>query len=448
MVAGRTREAIRRPRYSSSVPAIASGTIGASVRSAMTAQPVAERPDPARRPADGPLGHLGEDRAVGDDGPRRRDVLLDPDAAAPDRQQAADAVDEPLAPARREGRRARCRGTRRAAGPGSRASRRTGPSSRGAPPRPGGSRPGQVLLAGRPDPEPEDAEEDEPADQPEEPIRAATPSPPGAGRARPGPSDGAAARGGERLRRDRGPAADGAVRSLADGPGPPCQVPAGSCRSGSGEVRRRVGSSSPSTSSPACFVTGWPRRRARRPSVTRRRRRRRRLLVVVVLVVVVRRRHRRCRRRTRRARPAARARPTWHPGMARRIVQRMTRAVAPGQDQQRRDDEQHRHDLRGRDPEERPVVLPERLEHEPDQAVPDEEEQDQVARPQPLARVEPEPDQEERPEQPGQRLVQEQRMEARRLERERRRTGRRRSDGRNRSGCPTAASSAGRTAPG
>ena len=80
---------MRRPMYSSSVPAIASGTIGASVRSAMIAQPVRNGPDPSRRPAHGALGHLDEDRAVPDDRPCGRDVLVDADTAAPDGQQTA-----------------------------------------------------------------------------------------------------------------------------------------------------------------------------------------------------------------------------------------------------------------------------------------------------------------------------------------------------------------------
>ena len=50
----------------------------------------AERPDPAGRAADGALGHLDEDAAVGDDRPRGGDVLVDADPAAPDRQQAAE----------------------------------------------------------------------------------------------------------------------------------------------------------------------------------------------------------------------------------------------------------------------------------------------------------------------------------------------------------------------
>ena len=39
VVGGSTRDAIRRPRYSSSVPAMASGTTGAPVRRAISAAP-------------------------------------------------------------------------------------------------------------------------------------------------------------------------------------------------------------------------------------------------------------------------------------------------------------------------------------------------------------------------------------------------------------------------
>ena len=67
-------------------------------------------------------------------------------------------------------------------------------------------------------------------------------------------------------------------------------------------------------------------------------------------------------------------------------------AMTPEQDEQRRDDDQDRHDLGDRHAEERPVVDAERLEHEPDDPVPDEEEEQQVARAQPLAQVEAEPD--------------------------------------------------------
>ena len=137
-------------------------------------------------------------------------------------------------------------------------------------------------------------------------------------------------------------------------------------------------------------------------------------------------------------------------GSARWIVERMPRRWRQTRMQQRRDDEQQRHDLGGRDPEERPVVLRAGLEDEADDAVPDEEDEQQVARPQPVAGSGSRARRgTSAPSSPGHRLVQEQRMEAGSTRGKRRaaRVGAR-SDGRSRSGCPTAASSAGRTAPG
>ena len=46
--------------------------------------------------------HLREDGPVGDDRARRVHVLIDAHAAAPDRQQSTESMDEDLAPARRE----------------------------------------------------------------------------------------------------------------------------------------------------------------------------------------------------------------------------------------------------------------------------------------------------------------------------------------------------------
>ncbi len=57
VVGGSTRDAIRRPMYSSSVPAIARGTIGAPVRSAMSAAPGRNGPSSARRPVDRAFRH-------------------------------------------------------------------------------------------------------------------------------------------------------------------------------------------------------------------------------------------------------------------------------------------------------------------------------------------------------------------------------------------------------
>ena len=79
-----------------------------------------------------------------------------------------------------------------------------------------------------------------------------------------------------------------------------------------------------------------------------------------------------------------------------------------------------RHDLGDRQAIECPVRVPQRLEREPDDPVPDEEDQEQVAGSQALAQVVADPDQGQRPEHAGDRLVQEERMEARRLERVRR----------------------------
>ena len=92
--------------YSSSVPAIASGRTLASVRSAMIAQPVRMAPSRPGGPLTVPSGIWTKTAPGCDDRPRRGDVLVDAHAAAPDRQQPADAADEPLAPRRGEGRRA------------------------------------------------------------------------------------------------------------------------------------------------------------------------------------------------------------------------------------------------------------------------------------------------------------------------------------------------------
>ncbi len=103
----------------------------------------------------------------------------------------------------------------------------------------------------------------------------------------------------------------------------------------------------------------------------------------------------------------------------------------------RRDpDEQERHDHRGRDPEERPVVRAQRLEPEAHEPVPDEEQQDDVAGPKPRAEPVAHPQQEQHAEEARERLVEEQRVEPGRPRRTRG-TGRRRSGGCSRSGCPT-----------
>ena len=59
-----------------------------------------------RRPGHAALRYEDEDPAIAQDGPRRLDVLLDTDAAAPHGQHPAEPMEEPLSPARAERRRA------------------------------------------------------------------------------------------------------------------------------------------------------------------------------------------------------------------------------------------------------------------------------------------------------------------------------------------------------
>src|SRR5439155_13709090 len=102
----------------------------------------------------------------------------------------------------------------------------------------------------------------------------------------------------------------------------------------------------------------------------------------------------------------------------RRALGRPTRAVAIPQAGDAGDHEDERHDLGGRDPEERPVVVPEGLEGKAGQAVPDEEDQEQVAGDEPGRPASGQPDQDERTDEAGHGLVQEQWMEVRRFQRE------------------------------
>ena len=122
------------------MPAIANGTIGASVRSAMIAQPVRNGPSRPGGPLTVPSGICTKTAPFATTARAEATCCVDADPAAPDRQQAAEPVDERLAPARGEGRRAA------AEEPGARLGRervhhheRVHPA-RGAPPRRGGSR--------------------------------------------------------------------------------------------------------------------------------------------------------------------------------------------------------------------------------------------------------------------------------------------------------------------
>ena len=133
--------------------------------------PWAEGSDAARWPGHGPLRHLDEHAAVAHDRQRRCDVTVHAHPAAPDRQQAAEPVDQALARARGEGRRAAAQepGTR-LHGKRMHDDERVHPAAmRGADEQVAAA--GQVLLAGRLDPEPEHPETGEPGDQPQEPVQ-------------------------------------------------------------------------------------------------------------------------------------------------------------------------------------------------------------------------------------------------------------------------------------
>ena len=267
VIGGRTREAIRRPMYSSSVPAMASGTIVAPVRSAISAAPGRKGPSRPGGPVDRALGHLDEDRACLDDRPRRPDVAFDAEPAAPDRQQAAEAMDQPSRQREVNVDGPLPRNQQRGSG-GQRVHRdeRVHPAAvrrrdeQVAAPR-------EVLLAGRLDPEAEHAEQHEAGDEAEQPVeqrgaRLGLRAEPVEALAR------AAARGRQRLGAERGRAGAFGRCGLGQSGG-----------RGLGSVGRRrasrVGSSNSSSSSSPVGVrgsSGSPWVAARRPRAPRRRR--------------------------------------------------------------------------------------------------------------------------------------------------------------------------------
>src|SRR6185369_1988873 len=107
---------------------------------------------------------------AGDDRASRLDVLVDPDATAPDGKEPTETMDEPLSPARRE------RGWCASEEPRPRLHRdgmhhdeRVHPAPMGGPDEQIAAR-REVLLARGPDPEPEHDEQDEPGNQPEETV--------------------------------------------------------------------------------------------------------------------------------------------------------------------------------------------------------------------------------------------------------------------------------------
>ena len=192
--------------------------------------------------------------------------------------------------------------------------------------------------------------------------------------------DRAAAGGGQRLGRDAGgrwPAAAavagvGRARSAAGGAAR-ARLGHGSCARASGRRgRRRFGPASPSAASAAARRVPPRRRRAGCVASSSS-----------ASTSVVRPRSPTARRRARPPGSSPR-RPDRAPGRHRRATsaarRRPCRPMAVHAGSRWTGHEPERHELRGRDPEERPVVVAQRLEHEPDDAVPDEEGQQQVAR--------------------------------------------------------------------
>ena len=328
-----------------------------------------ERREAPRRPSDAALGEEDEHATGIDHGAGRGQVLLDADAAAPDREHAAEAPQQPLLPALVERR----RGT--AEEPGTRLQRQ------------------RVQDEERIDPAAMDCADEQIAagrarrtcscpdrsirkrSRPKKTSRAigaragrrATRVTSGVAAEPCKPFPGVAARRPQRLGRDAGrlrprargrrPSAPAAAARLAGPAG-------GRARSAGGRRGDRVvdgrdveGSSSTSSSSP------------------------------------------------RSSRLRDRGRRHDH------VIRGARSAVTEVEDRQRAHDEPGRDDLGDRNPEEHPVVRAQRLEHEPDAAVPDEEHRDEVARPEPVPVAARQEEDHEAPEQPRERLVQEQRVE-------------------------------------
>ena len=394
---GRTRDAIRLPRYSSSVPAIASGTIGAPIAQRDQRPAVPERPDPAGRPADTvpsgiwaktpPLAMTARadatwastptpPRQTGSSPPtrrmshsRQRDVNVDgPLPRNHARGSRRDRVedDERVHPAA-VGRPDEQVAARAAGAPGR--SSRSGTGTR----RRGSTRARSRSAA---------------VEQRRPRLRASGPA-------------------------SRGPRARRRGRRRAPG--------ARSGRAAAGAVRGRSGRRPRRPFRPAG-------RRACRAGAGRRRRSRDRRPVGSSVAAVVRRRASAAARRVR-SRPAGPAR-----GGTRCSARPKTTNA-------------ERHDLGGRDAEERPVAAPEELEDEPGHAVPDEEDPEQVAGHEPLSRGGPA--RAGRSRRAGPRATRTGTADGSGSSPAGTRcTGRPRRGGRSRSRCPTAASSAARTAPG
>ena len=349
------------------------------------------------------------------------------DAAAPHRQQATDPVDEPLAPARRERRR------RAAEEPGARLGRdrvhddeRIHPAAMRRGDAGGSRRPGrcswpEVRIWNRKTTKMTNratsrrsryrsdafASGGRPSQREALDRRRRAAAAIASGEMRPG--------GGRRRRPIR---AERPARSCQDGPAAGVAV-VGSDVGGSARVGSSAGLAS-SVIGHVLVVDGFHRPRSAVASSSsastrpRRRRLRRRLVLVVVVVVVARRRRRHRRPRQSPVERPPEGAPRRPPRAASAGRRRDARAGgARARITSDRDDEQHRHDLRGRDPEERPVVrrgasrAAKRTRPYQMKKISSRSPGRSRAR-----SVEAEPDQEHRAEDPGDRLVQEQRVEA------------------------------------
>ena len=324
---------------------------------------VAERPDPAGRTADRALRHLDEDRPVArrPHAPPRRGAST----PTPPRQTGSRPPSRWISRSR-HARGERRRGAAQEPGPRRRRERvhhdeRVHPAAVGrGDEQVAAAR--QVLLPGRPDPEPEDDEDDEPGDQPQEAVQDR--------RSRLGRA--ARARRGLRRRRPaprpapRGTRAPAAAPRRALG----CRPGFGHLRPAGGPAPARTGQASAAVDVGACAGPGRVegiRVGAQRPSAPSRRRPAVAASSSSSELAA-----------TSTGRPSAPHVATSgcvggsSSGCPRRCRHaRITRAGTMNAD---------RDDLRGRDAEERPVVVAQGLEDEARRPVPDEEHEQQVAR--------------------------------------------------------------------
>ena len=370
-VGGRIRVARRRPTYSSSLPAIAIGTIGAPVRRAISAAPNRNGASRPGGPATPPSGIRTKTPPAANDRPGRRDVLVDADAAAPDRQHPAEPMEQPLPPAGAEGRRPAAQEPAPAAASGSACMTRNGsiqprwsgadeqvaaaPAAargRGARCGTGTRRTGRSAKTRR--------------QEPDEQRRA------GLGRAaEPGEAFLRAAAPGGRSPRARARGRGGRRRTAAQA-GSASRPPPVPESSPAPARRRLIGSVTCIVlvgGSVGLLVAGLD------------------LVVGLVARVVLDHRFVVVERSSSSSSSVRRRR-----GLSPRLPDR-TRPVAEHQQEERADDHDHRDELRRRDAEERPVVDPQELEDEAHHGVPDEEDQGEVAGPQPVGEAPRQPQQ-------------------------------------------------------